>query len=251
MAQELINGLDLFKSADDGSNESGSFFHFGLNPKVKLSSISYEEGENGNSSYVKIEFEKDGTKKDFRLFLPDPNRENYEKHAGWLFSNLKHLAHAFPKGEEIDEIVVEYFEKKKVTPTVEAVVEKYIEAMNKFLDFNTELDLFLEYSRQRDGKQYLQIPLFPKWVSPTQPVKGKWEEVRDPEKGLYYVDSEDPTNIHPIKRSAKWLASDRANRVISNEVEEPFSDAKKVSVDDILGESEENDDTFMGESLLE
>ena len=249
MAESIINGIDILKNANDGHNEGGQFFHFGLNPKVKLASISYEKGD-GYSDFVKVVFAKpDGSEKDFHLFLPDPKRENYEKQASWLMSNLKHIAHVFENGEKVDQAVIDYYTKKGIQPTFEAVVKKYVEAMNKLLDFQSqELDLFLEYSKSKDGKQYLQIPLFPKWLVQHQPVKGEWKEIRDPEKGLYYVDSEDPSNIHPIRKSAKWLTSDRATKIISGE-QDSLEGAKTISADSILDDSE--DDTFLGSSLLE
>lgn len=257
MAQEIIDALEMFQDADDGSQDS--FFRFGLNSKIKLHSISVEENEKG-SNYVKVTFSKGSNTRDFFLYFPDQSREKYDLAIKGLFGNVKHLVHVFDEEKTLDTKVIQFFKQKGIQPTPEAVIEKYIELFNKSVEYkNVELDLFLEYSSpsKKDGKQYLQIPMYPKWITKSVNVKGEWHEVRDPEKGLYYIDTEDANNIHPFRKSVKWMQSDRANRVVQGaeqDVEDPLipEGAKKTSLDSILGSDDNSDDdTFLGGKLLE
>lgn len=98
-----------------------------------------------------------------------------------------------------------------------------------------EYDVFLEYSPTiPDGydTNFLRLPrdiFYGDFIVQSVPVKGEWIEKRG--NILYYEDSDDSSNVHPLKRGKRFLQGNRAKKItrepLDSEISDSFTDEEK------------------------
>ena len=206
-------------------NERRSYPKFGLNTNCKVISFENNEKENYVELVVDIhgkEFKARQWYDGFKIFSngkeiteADSNYEallkrEYTKRLGYI----QHIANALG----VTETMLNRIFQKPAKSAKEWVRRVFSIIPIDYTD--KEYDVFLEYSPTiPDGysSNFLRLPrdiFYGEFIVQSVPVKGEWIEKKD--KILYYEDSDDSSNIHPLKRGSKFLKSNRAKKLVVN-----------------------------------
>jgi hypothetical protein len=203
-------------------------FSFGLNANrtfLKKFEFNPNGGKDGAAQEaLDIVFEINGGEKFYRQFpvtkaFDDDNNTITDPNHPAMLEAIKNL------GSILTHIIGCFVEKDAIKSALNrpiASFRQYCEILTSLLpaDFSSKpLDIFMHWQWKIRGEQtrtFLEIPKNMKqgkWLVPSYHHKGAWEEkkvLKPTEKtkeALYYVDSEDETNIHPFTRSGWFMLS--------------------------------------------